>query len=123
MKAGHSTDVVTAESGILDSAFLGAITPLGQNRSWSIELNLNSKKMNFKLDTGTEVTAISEDSQGKLENISLQKPAKLFYGPMSQALHVIGQFFGTLKSDEREYIFVVRDLKNKLLGLPAITVD
>ena len=123
VKAGHSTDAVTAESGILDSAFLGAVTPLGQKRSWSIELNLNGKKMTFKLDTGAEVTAISEDSLGKLD-ISLQKPAKLLYGPTSQALNVIGQFFATLKSNEREckqLIFVVRGLKNNLLGLPAIT--
>ena len=80
--------------------------------------------MTFKLDTGAEVTAISEDSLGKLEDISLQKPAKLLYSPTSQALDVIGQFFATLKSNEREckqLTFVVRGLKNNLLGLPAIT--
>ena len=117
-------DALTTDSGILDSAFLGAVTPQEHERSWTVDLDLNGKKIQFKLDTGAEVTAISEESLGKLKNISLRKPAKLLYGPTCNALEVIGQFVATLKTDERvskQSIFVVRGLKSNLLGLPAIT--
>ena len=114
-------DALTTDSGILDSAFLGAVTPQEHERSWTVDLDLNGKKI---LDTGAEVTAISEESLGKLKNISLRKPAKLLYGPTCNVLEVIGQFVATLKTDERvskQSIFVVRGLKSNLLGLPAIT--
>ena len=117
-------DALTTDSGILDSAFLGAVTPQEHERSWTVDLDLNGKKIQFKLDTGAEVTAISEESLGKLKNISLRKPVKLLYGPTCNALEVIGQFVATLKTDERvskQSIFVVRGLKSNLLGLPAIT--
>ena len=117
-------DALTTDSGILDSAFLGAVTPQEHERSWTVDLDLNGKKIQFKLDTGAEVTAISEESLGKLKNISLRKPAKSLYGPTCNALEVIGQFVATLKTDERvskQSIFVVRGLKSNLLGLPAIT--
>ena len=46
----------------------------------------------------------------------------MLYGPVSQALKVVGQFTGELRVAEhshRETIFGARRLKNELLGLPA----
>lgn len=47
-----------------------------------------------------------------------------FYGPSYQSLKVLGQFKGQLTVKDQSYqeiIFVVRGLKNNLLGLPALT--
>ena len=50
--------------------------------------------MSFKLDTGAQVTAISEEAYKKLQVGPLKKPSKILYGPVParQMLDVIGQF-------------------------------
>ena len=78
----------------------------------------------FKVDTGAEVTAITESVYKDLTKIHLQKASKILHGPTNQSLQVVGQFttklvYG-LRSTE-QIVFVVRGLKNNLLGLPAIT--
>ena len=57
----------------------------------------------FKLDTGAEVTAVSQETHQRLGKPPLQTPEKLLCGPSGQPLPVKG-------------------LKTNLLGLPAITV-
>ncbi len=107
----------------LDAAFLGTVVS-EQKSSWTIELLLGSKRTPFKLDTGAEVTAISEETYKTLPKVALQAPLKALYGPTCHSLQVLGQFTGTLKHQQlssSQPIFVVRGLKTNLLGLPAIT--
>ena len=106
-----------------DAAFL---FPLHTNQepAWSVNIRLDDKDVEFKLDTGAEVTAITEDAWETLKDPTLQKPTRILYGPTSTALQVLGQFTGTLTNGQRsskKTIFVVRGLKTNLLGLPAIT--
>ena len=92
--------------------------------SWTTTLTIKEKKVNFKLDTGAEVTAISEQAYQSLTGIELQKASKVLYGPSHQALDVIGEFTEKITHQRRsvlQTIFVVRDLKTNLLGFPAIT--
>lgn len=87
-------------------------------------LLLDSREVEFKLDTGAEVTVISETMYETLGAPLLEKPSKALYGPTHQSLKVLGQFTGTLKHQDRsstQAVFVVRNLKMNLLGLPAIT--
>ena len=93
-----------------------------QNCSWMVSVQVGDKTVPFKLDTGAQVTAISEHTyRGPVQ---LKKPSKILYGPACQTLDVIGQFTVTLSHKQRstkQRVFVVRDLQNNLLGLPAIT--
>ena len=76
----------------------------------------------FKLDTGAEATAISENTYSVLGKPNLSNPSKILYGPGEQQLNVLGQFESTLKCKQKscnQAIFVVRGLKTNLLGLPA----
>ena len=80
--------------------------------------------MKFKLDTCAEVTAISETTFHSLTDTTLKKSTKALYGPAHTPLKVIGQFTGNFRYNNTHcklYVYVVKDLKTNLLGLPAIT--
>ena len=107
----------------MDSAFLDTVGSR-EKSVWTATVSVQDKKVIFKLDTGAEVTAISEDTFKKLPRVALRHPAKKLFGPTHQALHVIGEFSARLcteRKSHQEDIYVVRGLKNNLLGLPAIT--
>ena len=107
----------------LGTAFLGTVGVSNSDRAWFSYIRLGDKEIQFKLDTGAEVTAISEKVFQTLPNILLQRPVKWLYGPNRKALQVIGQFECTLSVNHRstsQTVFVVRELRNNLIGLPAI---
>ena len=49
-------------------------------------LKLNGKEVSFKLDTGAEVTAISEETYRQVYGKTLQRASKVLYGPACQCL-------------------------------------
>jgi len=70
------------------------------------------------------VTAISEKQYKKISLPILQKPSKILNGPGQHPLQVLGQFDEMLSHGQNsslQQIFVIKDLKSNLLGLPAIT--
>ena len=78
----------------------------------------------FKMDTGAEVTAINEDTFKRFSKVQLQRPTRRLPGQSQQPLEVTGQFQVSLtKADQTstQTIFVVPDLKSNL-GLPALIV-
>ena len=78
----------------------------------------------FKIDTGAEVSAISEATFTQLQNVKIEKTTRRLYGPVMSPLTVLGQFTASLTSKHvscKQNVFVVKDLKRNLLGLPAIT--
>eukprot|EP00731_Ephydatia_muelleri_P002769 Em0001g2769a len=84
---------------------------------------LGPSELTFKLDTGAEVTAISENAFRELKGVQYEAPAKKLYGPSHEPLSVVGQFIAEFKYKERfskQTVFVVKGLKDNLLGLPAI---
>ena len=106
----------------LDTAFVGALRA-NQGTSWTTTLLVEKKPVSFKLDTGAEVTAISEQTYLQLGREKLLKSDKVLYGPARQTLDVLGKFTTTIQYQQRETqqaIFVVRGLQSNLLGLPAI---
>ena len=82
---------------------------------------INGRKLNFKLDTGAEVTAISEQEYKKLDQPPLDPARSALYGPSRQPLQTAGQFTGKLRNTAIQPVFVVKGLKTNVLGLPAIT--
>ena len=86
-------------------------------------LKMAGRMVQYKLDTGAEVSAISDTTFRSFKVDRLIKPSKSLYGPACSALEVIGQFEGRLSHGRKsttQTIFVVKGLRNNLLGLPAI---
>lgn len=82
------------------------------------------KDVSFKMDTGAEVTTISDETYQQLNTGELSDPEKILYGPSRQPLLVVGQFSGsfTYKGEATiQPVYVIKGLKNNLLGLPTIT--
>ena len=80
--------------------------------------------MTFKIDTGAEVTAISQADWNSLPQAPpIEKCSKILSGPDNTPLEVMGEATVEVKSKHRESlqkIYVVRGLTANLLGLPAI---
>ena len=79
--------------------FLGVVS--SNEESWICSLKLENQEISFKLDTGAEVTAISEGAFKELQNVSLQSPSKILFGPTHKALKRFGQFDGTFQLDQK----------------------
>ena len=79
----------------LDTAFLGSVRANPES-FWTTTILLNKVEVSFKLDTGAEVTAISEETYRALGQVTLQEPSKVLRGPARQTLDVLGQFTTTL---------------------------
>ena len=106
----------------IDTAFLDVMTG-NQNLSWKEEIYPNKHPIQFKLDTGVEVTAISETAFANIKNTQLQKASRVLLGPARQKLEVLGQFDGHFlcKGETcQQVVFVVKGLKTNLLGLLTI---
>ena len=118
-----SVSEIASSEECLDTAFLNTLQK-GKESCWRAKIQLCGKETMFKLDTGAEVTAVSEKTYQQLKNQHLIPPQKVLYGPSQTPLKVLGQFEAQLchrKASVRQQVFVVQGLKSDLLGLPAIT--
>ena len=119
LSAGQGKDV-PVDTGFLDS--LTAAETSGP-AVWNVTVFVDKQAVTFKVDTGAEVTAISDFSYRQLKGIQLNTASRVLCGPDHSRLKVLGQFKSTLGVKERtiqQDIFVVKGLKSNLLGLPAI---
>ena len=76
---GLSKTVAETELG---AAFLGTLTPKTES-AWMATIRLERKEIQFKLDTGAGVTAISEKTYQKLRGKRLQRAPRPICGPAS----------------------------------------
>ena len=109
-------------SDIEDVAYLNTIDS-DSNHTWTCKININGRAAVFKVDTGAEVTVIAEDTVNSLNIKELQAPSKTLHGPDNTPLDVHGEFQARLVHKDHECIqpvFVVKNVKHNLLGLPAI---
>ena len=91
---------------------------------WKITVSLNALPIEFHIDTGADVTVITEKLYKKLKTSQLQKCSKSLVGPSKEALNVQGQFKGTLthgNNSVEQDIYVIKGLRKPLIGRPAIT--
>ena len=125
--AGVATDVVeAAEDEPEPTAYLdvGAVNTESRGNSWTTTIRINKADLTFKLDTGAEVTAISDQTHHLLGKPALRKPSKVLYGPGRNRLNVLGELTQELSygdNQTNQVLFVVEGLSRDLLGLPAIT--
>ena len=105
-----------------DDAFLGAI---GQSSTdlWVTKARVNGIFMEFQIDTGAEVTVISERDYKRLGEVALTPSQRTLRGPNQSLLAAKGQFKGKIRVGKRvaeQTIYVVEGLHKSLLGQPAI---
>lgn len=87
------------------------------------DIGIRDSTVSFKIDTGTDVTAISEQVYKCIMHRGgmLEKHIKLLYGPGGAKLTVLESATETLSYKEREItekIFAVRGLQMALLSRP-----
>eukprot|EP00731_Ephydatia_muelleri_P020339 Em0013g66a len=78
------------------AVYLGTIEGERQP-SWLVNICVGPSELTFKLDTGAEVTAISENAFRELKGVQYEAPAKKLYGPSHEPLSVVGQFIAEFK--------------------------
>lgn len=110
--------------------FLGAIDDKSC-KPWVVRLSIDDAdyKVDFKIDTGADVTAIPEKTynavKGQGHMHKLQPANRVLQGPSKNNLNVLGKFIGELSTSDNTSqsateIFVIRGLAKPLLGRPAI---
>ncbi|XP_034075852.1 uncharacterized protein K02A2.6-like [Gymnodraco acuticeps] len=120
-KAAKSVHEINEEE---ESLFLGSIE--ADNDPWMADIDINNKSVQFKIDTGADVTVIPHSVFKEVYKHkappALQKPRKPLWGPGKNPLDVVGFASMLLKKGERELmedVYVIRRLQTALLGRPA----
>ena len=96
----------------------------GLSKVWEIIVNVGDKTVTFKVDTGVEVTALSDTTWTSLGIATPLKNAELsLLGPDQTPLNLLGKTSLTMSykgKTSTQDVFIVKGLKNNLLGLPTI---
>ena len=90
-----SGEVTSSREEDLDLAFLCAVVTADEI-SWIADISVNGESMKFKVDTGAEVTAVTELALTQLGNVQLHPATKTLCGPDKKPLKVLGQISATL---------------------------
>ena len=107
-KKGHYQSVcrskgvntIELDSSTLDSDnnFLGAVeTNTADKPTWSVTVSINSVDVNFKIDTGADVTVIPESVFKKLNGVELQPCSRSLSGPCQHNQEECGKFTGVME--------------------------
>ncbi|XP_065891581.1 uncharacterized protein [Dysidea avara] len=91
---------------------------------WELQVSMGQNLIKFKVDTGAEVTVLSETTWNKLNQIEpLQPPDTTLCSPDRTRLIVLGKISLTLTHEGScgaQPVYVVKNITNNLLGFPAI---
>ena len=102
--------------------FLGSVkTIICSKDPWMAEVELEDTAINFKLDTGADVTVVPERCVPRKVQLSATK--KRLFGPGKEEVVVKGKFYTTLKRGTfttEQTVYVIENLTEPLLGRPAI---
>ena len=111
------------EEQFLDTAYLNTVTG-NKGTVWSTTVTVGNEQITFKVDTGAEVTALSETTWKSMQTKpELRETKRILCGPDRQPLKVLGEMKTKLMLKTKSCthtVFVVRGLQNNLLGLPAV---
>ena len=131
MSKPEISEVQNAYDSDSDFDFLGELTTgsLGEIKKdfngspWIVNVNVGGVPVPFKIDTGADVTVISEKDFLKFGNYPLEVPDRNLYGPGKTKLNVEGHFTSTISTQNgscKQQIYVVKGLQQAFLGRPAI---
>jgi hypothetical protein len=105
-----------------NEGFLGTIDNKF-NKAWTQKFCINNKELNFKIDSGADVTVNSDNDFKGIKGQTLIKSDKTLSGPGNSKSNVLGKFQCMLESQDKfnvQDIYVVKGLTKPLLGRPAI---
>ena len=107
----------TSTSDESDDFFLLTVDnmPSKSSDAWTVDLTVNDIPIQFKIDTGADMTAIPPKEFSKLKGIT--------HDSAKHPLKINGQFTGKLSYKQfiiHHEIFVVDRLQQPLMGHPAI---
>ena len=114
---------IEQDNPTLDSFYLDTIHDTGDSTFWLTDVKVNNISVIFKVDTGAEITEVSESTLQTLGQLEVSMSDKKLCGPNGVLLDLRGSFTVTLCQKQHkcdQEIFVVKQLKHNLLGLPAI---
>ena len=102
--------------------FLGVIHSAADSLSstetpWTTKLEVNDRNIDFKIDTGADVTVISEYISK--QDGPLRQTNRVLSGPSKQKLDVCRQFLGKLSNQfqsTQQEIYIICGLPKALLG-------
>ena len=80
-------EVSSQPTSNLDITYLNTIGS-GSHASWKATIKVNNQMMTFKLDTGAEVTTLTEPAFLQVRDVPLQAPTKALHGPDRKPLKV-----------------------------------
>ena len=122
----NSKKVNEISSGQNDEIFLGEVVIDAVSTSqqpWQAEISINDNPVNFKIDTGADVSVIPARLFLELKNcVTLKHTNKVLLGPCNYKLDFIGKFDAKLKSCDSsidDEIFVINGLERPLSGRKA----
>ena len=132
-KKGHYQSMCRSKASISsvqeqsedESVFLGAVhsQPEASSKPWNVMLQMNGCPVEFKIDSGADITVVLTELYQPNRDGALLKPKKLLKGPNQVSLSVRGCFTASLEKDDlksEEQIYVVDGLSKPLVGKPAI---
>ena len=119
---------VTEDSSVEfeDASFLDVITDEKGSTSLNVSLSVNGQSVNFKVDTGAEVSVISEETMNHMiqdSRLERRSTTKRLVTANKTALNVKCEFTAYLTYSNRsveQTVYVVKGIQNNLLGLLAI---
>ena len=109
-----------------DASFLDAVSDENSSTSWNEALLVNGQTVIFKVDTGAEVSVITEETMNRLIRViklERRSSTKRLVTANKTPLNVTCEFTACLTYSNRsaeQTVYVVKGIQNNLLGLPAI---
>lgn len=104
--------------------FAGTVNATMKKKPWKVSVAVNGHSVDFRLDTGADVTVVPTGLLSRLEKqITLLKPDKLILGPAKQRLDIVGVLNATVSykgTSVTADLHVTRGLDEPLLGLDLI---
>ncbi|XP_018403211.1 PREDICTED: uncharacterized protein LOC108780116 [Cyphomyrmex costatus] len=106
-------------------AFIGAATDTTSKIDFKCQAHARefAKPLHFIIDTGADITCVSEKCIPGKNREKLLRSDKIISGPDGRKLPVIGYLYVTLEREKvtaQSKIYVIRGLKQNLLGKPEI---
>ena len=129
--AKSSVNEINADSSDDGQGFLGSVESHESDQSigsvetkpWITHVRVDGVEVKFKVDSGADVTVISEKDLQRFPGVKLVNSTKVLCGPGNSKLDVLGKFQCTMETDKYysvQDVYVVRGLSLALLGRPAI---
>ena len=124
-KVGGIQGSTGQDDGETNEAFLGALEcPPKRDDPWVVNLFIRGKQVSLSIDTGAEVSVISEEIWRAIGCPPLTQATRSLSGPDGRPIRTKGKFSETLtlhnQTATTEELYVVTGLSKALLGHPAI---